>query len=125
MSDEKKEASEEERQKLIELLEEGKVEISPHGREYFQRAGKIDSVKPDFTLVKVEAAFWGPWEQAGYSSKGGVELSWQTVSAGFGGLTLSLGPNGEFRVDNEGMSKEFCREVLLKWFDSIPAEKFR
>ena len=115
MSDEKKPATDEERRRLLAALEKGDVQWSEHGQEYWQRAGVI-AREPDFTVVKATAKFWEAYRVKRLDgtiagNDGGVEISWQTVSAGFGGLTIWL-KDGRVGADTECMGKDFCRAVL-------------
>ena len=84
-----------------------------NGKEYWNRAAVI-STKPDFTVVKATVeSFWGKNER----NDGGMVVSWQTVSAGFGELTVYM-KDGQLRAETECMSKQFCKEVLNKLFDN-------
>jgi hypothetical protein len=128
MSEEnKREATPEERQKIIKALEAGNVKWSPAGERYWQRAGVISN-KPDFTVVDAQVtAFWGPWEKTDEEgnvrgNNGGMEISCGTVSAGFGTLTITLTKDGKLKADTEGMGKKFCKEVLAKLIDSLEDE---
>jgi hypothetical protein len=74
--------------------------------------------KPDWTLtgVKVDSV-WGKWQKKIHGetlgNDGGFEVSWSTVSCGFGGLTFYL-KDGKLHCDNEGMSKKFIMKVFKK-----------
>ena len=103
---------EEARKKMIEALKKGNVKWSEHGEEYFSRAGEI-SLDPDFTVVKATAKFWGAWRARHLGNLGGVEISWSTVSAGFGSLTIWRNLDGSIGVDAEGMGPGFCRAVIV------------
>lgn len=127
MAEENREATPEERQKIIDALEAGRVRWSDAGQRYFERAGVISST-PDFTVVDATVtSFWGPWEKTDEDgtvrgNKGGMEISWSTVSAGFGTLTICLRNDGKLWADTEGMGKKFCKEVLAKLIDSLEDE---
>ncbi len=113
------------REKIIKAIEAGRVGFSEAGQRYFDRAGVI-AHNPDFTIVEATVnSFWGPWEEGGRGNKGGMEISWSTVSAGFGSLTLHFSKEGELKVDSEGMGKDFCKSVLAKLIDSMDDEQFK
>src|SRR6266446_6394485 len=105
-------ANEEEREKLLKLLKEGKVEWPEVSKGCFER--RISTDKPDFAVVEAHVKFWGPYER----KQGGMEISWGTVSAGFGILTIFLDKDGTLKADTEMMGKEFCKKVLCKLVDS-------
>lgn len=120
MAEEKRDATPEERAKIVKCIKEGRVKLSSQGKRYFERAGVIKSGDDaDFTVVDVEPKFWGAWEKDGRGNKGGMEIAWTTVSAGFGSLTIYIDNDGKLRADTEGMSKKFCKEVLVKLIDSL------
>lgn len=109
----------EDREKLLTALEKGNVNWSEHGTEYWRRAGVIDMENPDFTVVKAEADFWGSWhtkclDGSQLGNQGGVEICWQSVSAGFGSLTIHLADDGTIGAETQGMGQQFCNEVLAK-----------
>ena len=108
------EASEEDRQKITELIKAGRIEWSDQGKKYFERAGVIKTVNPDWGIVDVSVSFWGKSDR----NQGGMEISWSTVSAGFGGLTVFVDKDGKLKADTECMSKDFCKSVLIKLIDS-------
>lgn len=109
------EASEADRQKIIELLKAGKVKWSDQAQRYFDRGGVIGGNNADFTIVEAEVdSFWGPYE----SNNGGMDIHWSTVSAGFGRLTIHITKDGKLKAETEGMSKEFCKAVFAKLVDS-------
>ncbi len=68
--------------------------------------------KPDFTVTKVSQAF----------HKWGLALSWETVSAGFGELSIFTDEQGRLAVDTEAMGKEFAVNVLVKWLEGASWE---
>lgn len=69
----------------------------------------------DFTVTHVECTrFWGPWA----NNNGGIELSWQTESAGWGTTTFVRKGN-KWECDNECMSRKFVMSVLKKWVDQM------
>ncbi len=108
----------EERQKIIDALKAGRVKWSPAGQKYFERAGVISN-NPDFTVVDaIITGFWGPWEK----NQGGMEISWGTVSAGFGTLVLYI-KDGKLHADTERMGKDFCKEVLAKLVDDMEVDE--
>ena len=118
------EATQEEKDKIIECIKAGRVKSSEIGQRYWDRAGSINMKEPDFTLVEVSPKFWGKWEKVAEDgevrgNQGGVEISWSTVSAGFGSLTLFVDRDGKLKADTEGMSKEFCKQVLLKLIEHM------
>ena len=49
----------------------------------------------------------------------GFVIAWESVSAGFGEIAISLNSENELVVDSECMSKEFCQEVFAKFVDSF------
>ena len=110
---------------MVEALEAGRVKWSPAGEKYFERAGVIKGgPDADFSIVDAEiTSIWGPWEKTEEDgtvrgNKGGFEVSWSTVSAGFGSLTVFIDRDGKLRADTETMGKEFCKSVLAKLVDS-------
>jgi hypothetical protein len=121
------EATQEERDKIVELIKAGRVTSSEMGQRYWDRAGSINTKDPDFTVVEVSPKFWGEWEKTSEDgevrgNQGGVEISWSTVSAGFGSLTLFVDKNGKLKADTEGMGKEFCKQVLLKLIEQMETD---
>jgi hypothetical protein len=105
---------EEDHQKIIKALEEGRVEWSSVGKRYFERAGGIAN-EPDFTVVEaIVTDFWGPWG----NNQGGMTISWSTISAGFGSISLFL-KDDKLYANTEGMSKAFVKEVFNKLIDGI------
>ncbi len=67
--------------------------------------------KPDFTVTKAEIRT---------ARSGLIIVSWQTVSAGFGELTLYRDKSTKkWMFDSECMSRRFCRDVLAKLADGI------
>jgi len=127
---EKERATSEEREKAAKLIEEGKVEWSEVGEEYFAKGGTIARHNPDLTLTSATlTSCWGPWQKTykdghSHGNKGGFEISWGTVSAGFGVLTICITNEGTIKVDSECMDKEFCLKVLAKLLESVPEEEF-
>lgn len=61
--------------------------------------------KPDFTVTKATPTF---------TKRGVVIIAWETVSAGFGEVTLALDENGQLVCDSEAMSREFVAKVFVK-----------
>lgn len=109
----KREATEEERQKIVSLLKQGKIKLHPTAQDAFARGISRDN--HDWTVVSAEVdSFWGPYE----SNNGGMDIAWATKSAGFGRLVMTISKDGRFVAETEGMSKEFCKEVLAKLVDS-------
>lgn len=47
-----------------------------------------------------------------------LEVTWQTVSAGFGGFYFWIDSAGKLRVDTEGMSKDFVKRALCALVDA-------
>lgn len=110
------EASQEDRDKIVDLIKKGKIKLSASAQRYFDRAGGIRADgKADFTIVEAEVdSFWGPYE----SNNGGLDIHWSTVSAGFGRLTVHITKDGKLKAETEGMGKEFCKAVLAKLVDN-------
>ena len=120
-------ASEEDRQKIVKALKAGRIKLSAHGQEYFDRAGVIKGGNDaDWAIVDVKVHFWGKWhkEKDGetFGNDGGMEICWQTVSAGFGSLTIFI-KDGKLQAETEGMSKEFCNTVFAKVIESWMEEE--
>lgn len=66
-------------------------------------------VKPDFTVTA--ATLRDAWD-------GGFIIAWETVSAGFGELTVSRS-KGKVVLDSERMGKEFCKAVFAKFVEGV------
>lgn len=110
---------EEFRAKASEAIKAGRFSVSKHGQEYFDRAGVIKGgPDADYTVVKVEAKFWGKWQKDDRGNLGGMEICWQTESAGFGSLTVFIDNDGTLKAHTEGMGPEFCKSVLAKLAES-------
>jgi hypothetical protein len=60
--------------------------------------------EPDFTVVDVEVL------RAPY-------LRWQTASAGFGEVRFYRGEDGRVHCENECMSRDFVKSVLMRLVD--------
>ena len=75
-------------------------------------------LKVDLTLTgaKLEST-WSKWRKKVkgkiFGNDGGFEISWSTVSAGFGGLTFYI-KDGKLHCETEGMGKKFIVKVLVK-----------
>lgn len=123
------EISPEERQKIVDAFKAGRVEWSEAGKEYFEQGRVIAIKNPDYTLTSVEVvSIWGPWEKPlkngnKNGNNGGMSISWSTVSAGFGELIIYLTKENELRIESEGMSKDFCKQVLTKLIDNAEVDK--
>ena len=115
---ESRDCTPEERQKLIDAAKNGIV-LSDEGKEYFARAGVINGKNPDFTIVSVKPQFWGQYRNGDFGNQGGVELRWQSVSAGWGSLTIYVGDDGKLHADTEAMGPNFCKSVLAKLVDDM------
>ena len=120
MSEEIQYASEEDRRKIVEALKAGRVRWN----QAYEAAGMPNirsDGKADFTVVSsILTDTWASWEK----NQGGIEISWATVSAGFGTLTITLTNDDKVKADTEGMSKKFCKEVVAKLVlpTSLPKE---
>jgi hypothetical protein len=55
----------------------------------------------------------------GKVNNGGMTISWGTVSAGFGMLTIMLTKDGKLVADTEGMGKTFCKGVLARLMNGL------
>ena len=104
------------RKRIKSICERENVEMSDEAKDYFDRAGHISATEPGgFDVVKAKViSFWGPYQEMDAGNQGGMCIAWQTRSAGFGSLTLCIDNDGKLHVDNEGMSQQFCLEVLAK-----------
>lgn len=106
-------------EKIRELAAAGRVEWSDAGKRYFARAGVIKGDgTADFSVVDVNAEFWGPSDH----NRGGVEIHWTTVSAGFGALTIFVDSGGKLKAQTEAMDKKFCMIVLAKLVEQMEIE---
>ncbi len=115
MAEQEREATDEERAKLREIAAAGRI-IS---RDPVAMNNCIKTIrsggKPDFTLTKVEVeSCWGKNK----TNDGGFEVTWGTVSAGFGSLTF-VKRDGKLICDAETMGREFVQEVLKKLADDV------
>lgn len=72
---------------------------------------KLDGSKPDFTVVSTTPHLTL-----------GLQVDWQTVSAGFGMLYIYRGKDGKVHIDTENMSAEFVKAVLCKLVDEAVLE---
>jgi hypothetical protein len=74
---------------------------------------RMDPKAPDFTVTGAHIQ---------YSDNHCICIAWETKSAGFGTLTL-VNPQrnsrkwNQLRIDGEGMSRSFMKEVLAKLVD--------
>jgi len=72
--------------------------------------------KPDFTVTRAYLS-----EAWNHEKSKGFEISWETVSAGFGSITVAVDQEtGKVRCDTESMSKRFVKEVFAKFVDDLP-----
>ncbi len=102
------------RRRMIKAVKAGNVDFAPGGKKFFEDGGTFPFPdKPDFTVTSATVT---------RTFKQGFEVSWSTVSAGFGMLTIWTDDDGNIKADMEGMSKNFCKEVLAKLIDQIPSE---
>lgn len=122
---EEKDAPPEVREKIVKALKEGRVKWSDHGQEYWDRVGVIKGGNDaDHSIIKADVKFWGKWEKENnggqkFGNLGGMEICWQTVSAGFGSLVLFIDFDGKLKAQTESMSKEFCKSVLMKVIEDM------
>jgi len=79
------------------------------------RMGK-DNRKPDFTVTHVRLK--GAWRNTDNNSQGFV-LGWETVSAGFGELTIYIDNDNKLYCDSETMGKEFIKSVFNKFVELL------
>lgn len=118
----KRECSPEERAELVEKLSESGLALDASPECVANMAVlKGAGAKPDFTVTRVYLkATWEANDIPGDIAQGnrGFILGWETVSAGFGELTVWSCPEGNF-CETEGMSKRFVREVLAKFAESL------
>ncbi len=111
--------TEEEAKKRFEEFKEAEVEIRGTDDEVHEVMETLkNGHKPDFTITRAEIS--GVWS---YNGGTGFEVSWGTKSAGFGSITLTTDENGKTRIDNEGMSIEFCDTVFLKLLENAFEQK--
>ncbi len=106
---------------------EGRIKMSPQGEKYFARAGGI-SRTPDFGIVDVVIeSVWGPWHHSNPAgedtgNEGGITIGWQSVSAGWGSLTIYKDRYGTIQAQTEMMGREFCKSVLMKLAETMVIE---
>jgi hypothetical protein len=75
--------------------------------------------KPDFTVTHAELR--DTWD---HEKSYGMSIAWGTKSAGFGELTIAVSKEtSTLRIDSEGMSPRFCKEVMSMLIDNAFAEK--
>lgn len=99
------------------MSEDPKVEVAG-SPECVQ--GIVDTMQgkreADFTVKRAQFKFAGVAERnerAVYV----VSIAWETVSAGFGELTIFFDPEGQLSFDSERMSPAFVKAVLAKLVD--------
>ena len=97
----KKQATKKTRATIRKLAKAGKV-VSDGD------VSKIDPKNPDFTITEAKLSY--AWNQPGSC---GFEVSWETVSAGFG-KTMIYTKEGKLYCDNEAMNLLFLGSVLLR-----------
>jgi hypothetical protein len=83
--------------------------------ECMARMGK--DKKPDFTVTNVRLKM--AWHNTDSNIQGFI-LGWETVSAGFGELTVYIDKTGKLYCDSEGMGKEFIKNVFSKLTELLP-----
>lgn len=101
-----REATPEDRQKILDCLRTGRVEF----------AGDIDLLnQPDgpVSISTVEA--WNPWRSEldgkPIGNDGGIEVSWSKPGCGFGVVSFSL-KNGQWSCDDEFMGRDFINQII-------------
>ncbi len=99
---------------VIKAIQAGNVDWSDKAKEYFRNT----CLGHDFTLTKVELTnFWGKWTKGDFGNKGGMEIIWETVSAGFGRIVLIIDLDNKVKIETQGMDKDFCKAVFAKMID--------
>lgn len=83
------------------MTDDLKINASDEALEGLGRS--LAGEKPDFTLTR--AHIESMWDD-------GMCIHWETVSAGFGELTLYRDDQGQWAWDTEGMNRKFVSEVL-------------
>ena len=91
------------------LAREGKVDLAnPEAAERMMAARRAGTPR-DKTVTEV--GIRAVWENDG--GKGFI-VTWGTVSAGFGELTLHVDKEGKVSLDTETMGREFAQAVFQK-----------
>jgi len=104
-------------EKVRRLAREGKVELAnPEAAERMMAARRA-KVPRDYTVT--EAAIQAAWEHDGGK---GIIVTWGTVSAGFGELTLHIDGDGKLTLDTETMGREFAQAVFKKLLDDAETD---
>ena len=115
------EASKADKNKIVNLLKEGKVEVANQHLTALESCFDVlkEGKKPDFTVTSAkldcagidEGEGRGPW----------FVITWSTVSGGFGETTFFF-KNEKLCCDSESMSKKFVKDVLCKLVDDAKFE---
>lgn len=108
----KQEASEEERQTILNCLKEGRVEFENPGA-LDRMLGAMNRGEPfDWTITDVSLYAWR-YEKDG-EKREGFTVGWVSQSAGNGEVSFRVEENGKITCDSETMPKEFVKTVLNK-----------
>lgn len=89
------------REKIREAAAAGRINLGEREGEALSRI----STSPDFTVTE-------SWIRGG-----ALCVAWSTVSAGFGEINIFV-KDDKLMIENEGMSKDFIKQVLCKLVDS-------
>jgi len=101
-------------EKVKNAIAKGNITFSPRVQESL---GRMDLQNPDFTIREIGVEFWGKFEKDGYGNNGGMNIDYDTVSAGCGRIEFHIDKNGKLHLYSQGMGKKFCMSVLEKLFD--------
>jgi hypothetical protein len=107
-------------EKVREAILKGNIVIDERVAESLSRMALHN---PDFTLVKVEIdCCWGPFNDKKTGepvNKGGFSFNWDSKSAGCGRVTFYITNEGELRCENQGMDKDFIKDVFAKFLEQV------
>lgn len=72
----------------------------------------ISDVKRQLTTIPIFSTL----ENTAHATQNGngIAFWWSRKDVGFGFITLSFDKDGQLLVDNEGMSPEFCGEIITQ-----------
>ena len=60
---------------------------------------------------------WADISNRGDIYSTGIDIHWDSVEKGYGGLTIIVDENDEVQIDTESMGKEFFLDLMSKLYD--------
>lgn len=113
------EASEAEKEKVKKAILAGRITMSEEATQSLASMNPNDPEK--FTITDVDLYCWGKFnnKEGNQANQGGFDISWRTKAAGFGHMVVYVDNDGSIRCQDEGMGKNFLRDVLNKLLDKM------